>query len=148
MKVIFLENNGKNKIGEIKDIAAGHAVNFLIPKGIALEATKENLHKLAQNKKNAMLAEEQMLADLDTLIQKIESKKVVISRKASPHGLLIGSVTKSDIASEFYIQTGIKIDKKELRMDKIHSFFGNCDISLYLGHGKTATIKVSIVKEF
>lgn len=146
MKVIFLENNGKNKVGEIKDIAAGHAVNFLIPKGIALEATKENLHKLAQKKKNDLLAEEKMLTDLDALIQEIESKKIVISRKASPLRTVIGAVTKNDIMSEFYLQTGIKIDKKELRMEPIQ-YFGGYGIPLYLGHGKTVEINVYIATE-
>lgn len=143
MNVIFLKDHKNNKKNDIKDVADGFAKNVLIPQGIVMIATKDNLSMLKRQEQKDLEAKKQKDIEDDILIEKMKTLIVVINKDATPKGVLHGSVTTSEIEHEFYLQTGIKIDKKDIKCDKI-STFGNFDINLNLGNGKKATFKLII----
>jgi large subunit ribosomal protein L9 len=115
MKVILLEDiKGVGKKDEIINAADGHARNFLFPKKLAIEATKENLAKL-DAAKNAVVRKKQKEVD-DALAKKreLEGKVIKISVKKGETGRLFGSVTNKEIAEELARQEGLVIDRKRI----------------------------------
>ena len=113
MKVIFTQDvKGSGKKGEIKNVSDGYARNFLITKGLAVEATPKNLSDLEGKQASA-----QHKIDVDTAAAKaaadvLNDKKVVIKAKAGSSGKLFGAVTSAQIADEIAAQFNQKVDKK------------------------------------
>ncbi|HBH12475.1 MAG: 50S ribosomal protein L9 [Clostridiales bacterium 38_11] len=117
MKVILLmDDKSMGKKGDIIDAKDGYARNFLIPKGIAIEATKENLKHLEREKQKSLHHEEKVLEEAKLLAEQIESKSIEIKIKAGENGKLFGSVTTKEIAQEFKSQHNIEIDKKKIEL--------------------------------
>lgn len=143
MNVIFLKEYKNNKKNDIKDVADGFAKNVLIPQGIVMIATKDNLSMLKRQEQKDLEAKKQKEIEDDILIEKVKTLIVVINKDATPKGIIHGSVTTSEIEHEFYLQTGIKIDKKDIKCDKI-STFGNFNITLNIGNGKKATFQLIV----
>jgi large subunit ribosomal protein L9 len=101
MKVIFLKDvRGKGKKGEIKDVAAGYAQNFLFKQGLAIEATPGNLKTLENQKKKEEQREKELLEESRALKKTIENLTVEIKAKSGEGGRLFGSITNKQIADE------------------------------------------------
>lgn len=143
MKVIFLKDYKNGKKNEIKDIADGFAKNLLIPNGIAIIATKDNILALKRDQEKDIEIAKQKDIEIDNFINKVKDFIIVINKDATPKGVLHGTVTTSEIEHEFYLQTEYKIDKKDIKSEKI-STFGNFDIILNVGNGKKATFKLIV----
>lgn len=117
MKVILLmDDKSMGKKGDIINAKDGYARNFLIPKGIAIEATKENLKNLEREKQKMLHHEEKLLEEAKQLGGMIESKTIEIKIKAGENGKLFGSVTTKEIAQEFKNQHNIDLDKKKIEL--------------------------------
>ncbi len=152
MKVIYLSDvKGSGKKGEIKNVADGYARNMLIPKGLAVEATPQNLNKLQGEKDSA-----QHKIDMDILAAKkaaeaIKGKKVIITAKGGAHERLFGSVTSANIADAISEQLGVKVDKKKIILNtafgsEIKSY-GSYNAVVKLYNGITESIDVEVIKD-
>ncbi len=120
MKVILQQDvKGKGKKGELVNVSDGYARNFLLPKGLAVEANNENLNIM--NSKNAAkehkLAEE--LAAAKAQAAKLSDKTVNISAKIGDNGKLFGSITAKEISEAVKEQLGEDIDKRKITVDTI-----------------------------
>ncbi len=146
MQVIFLKDHKSGKAGEIKNVSDGFARNSLIPVGIAIQATEANLKAHALQEKKNKAEKDANLKKQKELVKEIESKKIVITRESTPLNTIKGSIGHSDIATEFYLQTGIKIDKKDVISDKIFTF-GTFNIELKIAEGVRATFILLVSKE-
>ena len=94
MKVILLKDvKGSGKQGDIINVADGYARNFLIGKGLALEATAKNLNDLAGKKASAQHKIDVETADNKAIAEKIKDKEVLVKAKAGQGGKLFGPVT-------------------------------------------------------
>ncbi len=109
---------GTGKAGEVVKVSDGYARNMLLPKGLAEEATKNNVHSLEKAK--AKREEEEAKAREEALKQaeNMKSMRVVIETKAGEGGKLFGSITSKDIASALEEQYGIKVDKRKVVLDQ------------------------------
>lgn len=147
MKVIFLKDvKGKGKEGEVKNVAEGYARNYLLPKGLAQEATKANLkaleQKRQQEKKRAQEEKEKALE----LKQKIEKTTVEIAAKAGDGGRLFGSVTSKQIADQLKKQ-GIRVDKRKIDLPEPIRSLGYTDVPVEVHPEVTANIKVHVTEQ-
>ena len=98
MKIILLKDNKKlGKKGEIKNIADGYAMNFLIPQKIATPATQEKIKELKLKPKNIIKKEQEDEKKLKGLFNKLENKKIVIKKQASDKGKLFAAITLEEI---------------------------------------------------
>ena len=112
MKVIFIQDvKGTAKKGDTKNVADGYARNLLIPKGLAVEATPENLNLLNGQKASAQHKIDVEKAAAQAARDQLHDKKVVIKAKAGTGGRLFGSVTAAQVAQAIEQQFGTKIDK-------------------------------------
>lgn len=146
MKVLLIKDvKSLGKAGEIKEVADGYGKNFLIGKGLALQATNEVLAKHNAEQKRAKAKEEEDIANAKELAEKINSTKLTIRHKVGANGQLIGSVTNKEISEELEKQFSIMVDKKSIVVDNKLKTIGIYEVSCKLGHSVNATLKIDII---
>lgn len=145
MKVILLKDDKKvGKKGDIVNAKDGYARNFLIPKGIAVEATPANMKKLERDKKHMAELVAHSIADAKVLAEKIENAPVEIKIKAGDNGKLFGSVATKDIATAYMNQHKIEIDKKKIELKDPIKTVGTFEVKIKLHTQVTAKAKVTV----
>ena len=147
MKVILLKDvKGTGKAGEVKEVADGYARNFLLAKGLALEANAKNLSDLAGKKSSEQHKKDVEKANAQEICDKINGKKVIAKAKAGQGGKLFGSITSGNIADLIENQLGSKVDKKKVSANEIKAF-GTYEAEVRLYTGISAKITVEVVEE-
>ena len=147
MKVILLKDvKGTGKQGEVKEVADGYARNFLLSKGLALEATPKNLSDLAGKKSSEQHKKDVEKANAQEIADSINKKKITVKAKAGQGGKLFGSVTSGNIADVIEKQLGFKVDKKKISSAEIKAF-GTYEAEIRLYNGISAKVTVDVVEE-
>ncbi len=146
MQVILLKDvPDLGEKGEIKEVALGHARNFLIPQGLVKEATAEAVKEVESKKEKEAKVAEQDLVKTEELVQKLEGQTVEISAKASEEGTLYAGLSSSKIA------TALKNKGFEVRANQISATdikeLGEHEIVVNLDHGLEAKITLIINSE-
>ena len=132
--------------GDIVDVANGYARNYLIPKGIGLEATPQNIKGLELQRKKIEVRRLKAKEEAEKLKQELEGMEVTFSQKAGEEGKLYGSVTTMDIAS--YLEgMGIVIDRRKIHLDKPIKSLGEFEVQVKIYPEVTGSVKVIVVPE-
>ena len=148
MKVIFIQDvKGQGKKGEEKNIADGYARNFLLPKGLAVEANKANLNNLKGQKESQAYKKEQEIKAAEEIKAKLEGITVKLSAKAGENGKLFGSVTAKDIADALKAQHSIDVDKRKIVLNSDIKTTGDLTVDAKLYPQIVGKIKVSITAQ-
>ena len=140
MKVIFNQDvKGKAKKGEMKEVSDGYARNYLIPRGIATEATADNINtmKLQEKAKKAQARE---------IAEKLSSVQVTIRAKSGGSGKLFGAVTSQEISDSLKAQHGIEIDKNKIVQGDPIKSYGTYTVKAKLGYEISGDISVLVVE--
>ncbi|MBW1667721.1 MAG: 50S ribosomal protein L9 [Deltaproteobacteria bacterium] len=132
--------------GEILDVAKGYARNFLIPKGLALPATEQNVKSMEQQRKKIEVKKLKAKEDAEKVKEKIEGVVVTISQKVGEEEKLYGSVTTMDIASQLAKQ-GIEIDRRKISLDRPIKTLGEFEVPVKLHPEVTGSVKVVVIPE-
>lgn len=147
MKVILLKDiKGTGKKGETIDVSDGHGRNFLIPRGLAKEASDANIREVAHQKASEQKRKEKELEEAQALAKHIEEIEVVIKSKSGEGGKLFGSITNKDVAELLEAQHKIKIDKKKIVIENTIKTLGVTKADLKLHSQVTAHLKVHVVE--
>ena len=147
MKVIFnVDVKGQAKKGELKEVSDGYARNYLLPRGLAAEATADNINtlKLKEKAKAAQIAKEKALAEENA--KKLSGVQVIIRAKAGNNGKLFGAVTSQEIADAMKAQFDIDIEKNKIVQADPIKTFGSYTVKAKLGHEVSGTINVLVVE--
>ena len=147
MKVIFnTDVRGQGKKGELKEVSVGYARNYLIPGGLATEATSDNLNafKLKEKAKAAQIAREK--AEAEENAKKLEGVQVVIRAKAGSGGKLFGAVTSEAISKALKEQHDIDIEKNKIVQAEPIKAYGSYSVKARLGYEVSGTINVLVVE--
>lgn len=148
MKVILLENvKGLGKKGDLVKAKAGHARNFLLPRGLAKEATEGSVKQLKQQKKANKIRKEEETIKAKKLAEKISELSVEIKSKSGDGGRLFGSVTSKNIATALQKQHKIKVDKRKIFMNDNIKNLGVTIVNIKVDTDITADLKVHVVEE-
>ena len=145
MKVILVKDvKGSGLAGDIVNVNDGYARNYLLPKGLAKEASAQNLNVAKQqqqaNEKRRML--ERLSAE--EAAKRLNGLKVVVKEKCGENGRLFGSVTVKEISDAILAQHGIEIDKKRIVMDDNIKELGETKLTIKVYAGITAEIILSV----
>lgn len=147
MKIILLQDIYKTGVaGEVVDVSAGFARNYLIPRKMAKQATNSALkeHKNLMQQVAARRAQyDNMLNDV---ARQIDGVELIFERRASNTGTLYGSVTTQDIANALDVKTGIDINRRRVSQQPIREL-GNFDIPVRLGNEISPLLKVIVIRE-
>ena len=146
MKVILTADvKGQGKKGELVSVSDGYARNFLLPRGLAKEASADNLNDMRQKNE----AEEHRIAveraEAAAIAEKLKDKHVKLTAKGGEGGRLFGSVTGKDIAEALAAQYGVTVDKKKLVCEDIKAF-GSYKVEVKLFNGITAAFTADVAE--
>ncbi len=136
MKVVLkAEVKGSGKKGEVVNVSDGYARNYLLPRGLAVEANAQVLNdiKLKQEAKEHHIAmEKQQAEDAKKLL---DGKTIKLFAKGGTEGRLFGSVTAKEIAEELTKQYKLEIDKRKITLESDIKAFGTftAEVKLYAG---------------
>src|SRR5574344_59127 len=146
MKVLLIKDvKSLGKAGEIKEVADGYGKNFLIGKGLALQATNEVIARHKAEQKRAEAKEQEEIAKAKELAEKLNATKLTIRHKVGANDQLIGSITNKEISEELEKQFSIMIDKKNISIDNKIKHIGIFEVSCKLGHSINATLKIDVI---
>lgn len=147
MKVILKENvESLGKAGDAVKVADGYARNYLIPKGLAVEASSWSLKSLEHEKKRIMQKIESERKKAELMVEKLRGVTCTLHRRAGEQDKLFGSVTTKDIEKSL-IEQGIEIDRKMIILEEPVRSLGEFPVKIKLQPGVTAEIKIMVVGE-
>lgn len=148
MKVILQQDvRGQGKKGQLVEVSDGYARNFLLKKGMAVEATAQAMNEL-KNRENAEKHRiEVERQNAQEIAAKLEGKTVKLTAKAGAGGKLFGSVTGKEIAEAIGVQFGVEVEKRKLVMDADIKTFGTFPVELKLNYGIGAKLYVAVAEE-
>ncbi len=148
MKVIFLKDvKGSGKAGEIKTVSDGYARNFLLGKGLAVEATPKNLTELQGKKDSEQHKIDVARADAQAQADKLNGKTVIVKAKGGQGGRLFGAVTLGHVADAIEKQFGFSVEKRKLSTDVEMKNIGKYNAEAKLFNGVAAKFTVSVELE-
>ncbi|MDK6862854.1 MULTISPECIES: 50S ribosomal protein L9 [Nosocomiicoccus] len=148
MKVILLKDvKNIGKAGEVKEVAAGYAQNFLFKKGLAEEATPANLKKLEAQQEQKREAAREELEDAKALKEKLEQLEVTIKMKSGEDGRLFGSVSSKQVIEAYKKEHDIKLDRRKLDMPEPLKALGYHKVDVKLHQEVTAVLKIHVVEQ-
>lgn len=144
MKVILSKDvKGKGKKGELVNVSDGYARNFLLPRGLAVEADAAAMNELKNREQAAAFYKEQQQNKARDTAAKIDGKTLKVTAKGGQSGRLFGSVTTKEVASELKKQYHVNVDKRKIEMQDIKSF-GSYDAEVKLGFNISAKVTVLV----
>jgi large subunit ribosomal protein L9 len=145
MKIVLLkEVKGLGRKGEIKEVADGHALNFLIPSGQAAMLTKHAKSVLEAQKAKKERLVKKAAVDKAKLARKLDRKKFEIKAKADEKGTLFAGIDAKAVARELATQ-GFEVESTEVLLKEKIKKLGNYTIELKLGNEKVS-VKLEIIK--
>lgn len=148
MKVILLQdikNVGKKE--EIINANDGYARNYLFPKKLAIEATKDNLAKLQAKKTSEANKKQAEIEANKTLAAKIEKMNLTIAAKAGANGKIFGGITSKEVSEELKKQFDIEIDKKKIILKETIKNLGEFSAEIKFGDGVNCKLALNIQGE-
>lgn len=147
MKVILRKNSEKlGSMSEVVSVKDGYARNYLIPRGIAYEATKGSLHQLEEELKQQSRSLDKERKKAEALAAQLEKISVTIKMKVGEEDKIFGSVTSQMIADSL-AEKEITLDKRHIDLEEPLKVLGIYDVPVKLTGGVTGKIKVWIVRE-
>ena len=145
MKIILLEDiKNVGKKDEIINANDGYARNYLFPKKLGVEATKENLVKLEAKKKAEKNKKDLEIEEAKKVASEIEKITLELSVKVGENGKAFGGITSKEVAEELEKQHKIKIDKKKINLKETIKSLGMFTVEIKLGDGVIGNLKLNI----
>ena len=147
MKLILREDvENLGKIGEIVEVAGGYGRNYLLPRGLAVQASTKNLKEQEHQKKLIQARTDRQKKDAQEMAGSLDSVSCTISRKTGEDEKLYGSVTSRDI-EEALREEGVSIDRKRILLEEPLKKLGVYTVPVKLHADVTGNIKVWVVKD-
>lgn len=146
VKVIFLENVGEEKIGDIKNVADGYARNYLIPNKIAELATDEKIKEIESKMAKLKKEEAEKVATAKKVAEAISKEKFVLTEEVNEEGHLYGAVTPKEIA-ELFTEKKYEIDGSDIVLENPIKDPGDYEVTVRVGHGIETGVKFSVKRK-
>ena len=145
MKVILKEDVRKlGKKNAVVEVSDGYARNFLFPRGLDVEGTAQNVNILRDKTAAAERRDLKLTAEAEAVKAKIAGKVIKMSVGAGEGGRLFGSVTAAQVAEALEAQYGVKLDKKNVKIDGAVKALGAYPLTLKLYAGVECAMTLSV----
>ena len=132
--------------GDIVNVSAGFARNYLLPRGFAYEATAGNKKRMEQERERLEAAESSRREAAEELAKKLEPVSLTFSARVGEEGKLFGSVTTADIAHQLEGQ-GFKIEKRQIDLHEPIKALGVYRVPIRVHADVRAEVKVWVIKQ-
>lgn len=146
MEVILIKDvDNLGGVNEVVKVKNGYARNFLIPRKMAVENSPSNNKQLEERLKQVRKKEEQMLAEINIVIAKLNEGPIKLGAKTGTSGKIFGSVTNLQISRAIREQKGYDIDRKKISIPEEVKELGSYKAVIDFGNGKTAEVSFEVV---
>jgi len=133
--------------GEVVDVAAGYARNFLLPRKLAETATPAKVAELRKHEEKRAKHEAQSFEQAQEIAARLEGTELRFDVQAGETGTLFGSVTATDITEAAWSEAKVRIDRRKLELPESIKRIGRYQIPVELFADVTATLRVAVVPE-
>ncbi len=133
-------------VGDVVQVKAGYARNYLLPRKLAYVATPGNLKIIEQEGNSLARRETQQKEEAEKVREMMAGVEIVLSRRVGEHEALYGSVTTSDIAEELE-KKGFEVDRRKIGLDGPIKTLGEFDIPVRLFRDVIAEVKLRVEAE-
>ena len=146
MEVILLEDlDGVGAKGATVNVKPGYARNFLLPRRLAISSGTRAANLYQELERQNRIQQDKLVALARAAAAKLEGVEVNVPAQANEEDTLFGSVTSADVADAL-ARAGHTVDKKTIEMDDHIKQLGRYDVTIKVGSGVTATVKVWVVR--
>jgi large subunit ribosomal protein L9 len=147
MEVILKEDIANlGKIGEVVRVRDGYARNYLLPRGLVLEANKKNLKTFEHHKKIIADQKQKIMRQAQTVGDELNGVSLVIPMKVGEEGKLFGSVTNIHIEKALKAK-GLNVDRRKIQLAEPIKVAGDYDVPVRLSADLVVPLKVSVVSD-
>ena len=146
MKVVLrddVENVGRK--GDLVEVADGYARNFLVPRGLALKATRGVVEQAEAMRRSREAKEARDHEAASALSARLTGQRIEVGARAGEGGRLFGSVTAADIAEAIQAQSGVEVDRHKLGLGEPLKELGPAEVTLKLHPDVEVTLTVDVV---
>jgi large subunit ribosomal protein L9 len=148
MQVILIQDvdnlGGSNEVVKVRN---GYARNFLIPRKMAIEANPGNLKQLEERMKQHKKKEDKLLAEMNTVVNKLKESPLKLGAKSGTSGKIFGSITPLQISRAIREQKGYDIDRKKITLADEVKELGMYKATIDFGNGQTTEVEFEVVGE-
>lgn len=147
MKVILQKDvKGKGKKGQLVEVSEGYGRNYLLPRGLAVAATADNMNVMKQAEEARAHREAVERAEAEANAKKFDSIVVHMTAKGGTSGRIFGSVTSKEIAAQLKKEHGIEINKQKIVLDEAIKTFGMFELKVKLYPEVVGKLKVQVTE--
>ena len=132
------------KAGDVVKVRPGYGRNYLLPRGLALAATRGNIAQLEHQKRQIAAEQAKLVAEHKAMAQQLKGVSVSIARKKGQDNKLFGSVSSKDIA-EALAQQNIQLDRKLIKLDEPFKAIGTYEVPIKFSGDISESIRVNVV---
>ncbi len=148
MKVLLLQDVPElGNAGNIFSVAGGYARNYLMPRKLAVIASKGALKQADEIKEAALRRRARERANAEAQAQLIKGQRLLFAANAGENERLYGSVTSADVAERLSAAVGFEVDRRKLQLEHALRDLGIYDLTVRLMPEVAATFKVAVVRE-
>lgn len=148
MEIILIQDvdnlGAKNEVVKVKN---GYARNFLLPRQLAVENNNSNRKQLEERLKQVRKKEEKMLAEINSVIEKLKEAPLKLGAKTGTSGKIFGSVTSLQISRAIREQRGYEIDRKKISITDEIKELGSYKATIDFGNGHNTEVEFEVVAE-
>ena len=146
MKLVLREDVEKlGRKGDLVEVADGYARNYLVPRGLAMLATRGVVKQAEAMRRNRLAKEARDLATAREQVALLGSRRISVVARAGEGGKLFGSVTASDIAEAVQAQTGVEIDRRRIHLEESLRELGAYEVTVRIFGDVDATLALDVV---
>ncbi len=146
MQVILLERVGRlGQMGDIVNVRDGYARNFLLPKGKALRATKENMEEFQNRRVQLEARNLELKKEAEAVAEKLNGQQFTTIRQAGDTGQLYGSVSTRDIA-DLVKEGGFTVDRTQVVLERAIKTLGLHDVRITLHPEVEVSVTLNVAR--
>jgi len=148
MKVILQKPVEKLGVpGDMVDVADGYARNYLMPRGLAVQASKGGVKHVESLKRAHATRVSEARAEAETEAERLTATPIRVKARVGEEGRLFGSVTAGEVAEEIERQTGLKIDRHDVHLDEPIRSIGVHEVRVHLFAEVDPVVSVEVEPE-
>jgi large subunit ribosomal protein L9 len=148
MRVVLRDDvESLGKKGDLVDVADGYARNYLVPRGLAIKATRGVVQQAESMRRNREAREVRDRQAAEALVPQLAAKRIEVKARAGEGGKLFGSVTTADIVAAVQEQTGVVLDRRHVTLEEPIRELGSVEVGVKLDAGVEATVGVDVIAE-
>lgn len=145
--ILLQDVKGVGKRGEVAKVADGYARNYLLPRGLAQEATAGRIKDVDRRKEAVAQKENRATAEARALAERLSGLTVHVTARSGEKGKLFGSVGNQDVAEVLQSEHGFVVDRKKISLKEPIRSLGEYMVTIRLHHAVSCDVKVEVVAQ-